>query len=76
METQARADKRGAWGIDQVVSGTAMTIVGLVLAGAIGWFVLDALFWLLGWKGRVRPPRWEDVMRLKDCPSPYPGNYS
>ena len=29
-----------------------MTIVGLVLTGAIGWFVLDTLFWLLGWKGR------------------------
>ena len=28
-----------------------MTIVGLALTGAIGWFVLDTLFWLLGWKG-------------------------
>lgn len=26
-----------------------MTLVGLVLTGAIGWFVLDTLFWLLGW---------------------------
>ena len=26
-----------------------MTIVGLVLTGAIGWFVLNTLFWLLGW---------------------------
>ena len=47
-----------------------MTIIGLVLTGAIGCFVLDTLFWLLGWKGRVRPPRWEDDVRPKDYPPP------
>ena len=52
------------------MSTTAMTIVGLVLTGAIGWFVLDTLFWLLGWKGRVRPPRWEDDVRSSARPSP------
>ena len=31
-----------------------MTIVELVLTGAIGWFVLDTLFWLLGMKGLCR----------------------
>ena len=47
-----------------------MMIVGLVLTGAISWFVLDNLFWLLGWKGRVRTPRGDAVVRPKDYPPP------
>ena len=31
------------------MSRMAMTIVGLVLTGAMGWFVLNTMFWLLGW---------------------------
>ena len=50
------------------MNATVFTIIGLLLTGAIGWFVLNTLLWLLGWKGRVRPPRWEDDMRPKDYP--------
>ena len=60
-------------GDGQVVSRTAMTIIGLVLTGAIGWFVLDTLFWLLGWKGCERPPRPEDDVRPADHPRPTSG---
>ena len=47
---------------------TVMAIIGLVPTGAVGWFVLDTLFWLLGWKGWKRPPRWEEDVRPKDYP--------
>jgi hypothetical protein len=34
------------------MSTTALTIIGLLVTAAIGWFVLDTALWLLGWKGR------------------------
>lgn len=43
-----------------------MTIIGLLATAAIGLFVLDTLFWLLGWKGRVRAPREGDDVRPPD----------
>ena len=58
------------------MSGTTMTIVGLVLTGAIGWFVLNTLFWLLGWKGRVRLQRRGDDVRPEDYPPLSPDNHS
>lgn len=61
-------------GAGQVVSRTAITVIGLLLTGVIGWFVLDTLFWLLGWKGRERPPRWEDDVRPPDHPRPTAGD--
>ena len=46
------------------------TIIGLLATLAIGWFVLNTLLWLLGWKGRVRAPRWGDDVLPADHPRP------
>ena len=51
------------------MSTTGLTIIGLLATLAIGGFVLDTLLWLLGWKGRERPPRWKVDVRPADHPS-------